>query len=143
MKCLKNYRTFFSKPLALNCICRQFYFIKLKAGVFNFFSCKHTIFTLHKYRICYHFEVFLYSLIACKLRLLYRLITFLSSFMNKINRSLTIGTLGIILTSILQIIITLFEAPAVLQIIFYILYTIFIILLIIGYRKIVKEKNRV
>ncbi|MBK8787759.1 MAG: hypothetical protein IPO01_07080 [Chitinophagaceae bacterium] len=63
--------------------------------------------------------------------------------MNKINRSLTIGTLGIILTSILQIIITLFEAPAVLQIIFYILYTIFIILLIIGYRKIVKEKNRV
>jgi hypothetical protein len=63
--------------------------------------------------------------------------------MNKINKSLTIGTIGIILTALLQIITTLFNAPVALQVVFYILYPVFIILLIIGYRKIVKEKNLV
>jgi hypothetical protein len=63
--------------------------------------------------------------------------------MNKINTSFTIGTIGIILTAILQIITTLFHAPVALQMVFYILYPVFIIMLIIGYRKIVKEKNMV
>jgi hypothetical protein len=61
--------------------------------------------------------------------------------MKKINPYFTIGTLGTIITAILQIITTLLVSSGNFQIMFYILYPAFIIMLLIGYRKIVKEKN--
>jgi hypothetical protein len=63
--------------------------------------------------------------------------------MKKINSSFTIGTLGIIFTAILQILTTLFVSSRGLHVVFYILYPVFIIMLVIGFRKIIKEKNLV
>ncbi len=60
--------------------------------------------------------------------------------MKKINTCLTIGTFGIILTALLQIIITLYIPSVTLYAGIYILYSVFIIIMIIGYREIVKEK---
>ncbi|MEP7237094.1 MAG: hypothetical protein ABI685_04495 [Ferruginibacter sp.] len=61
--------------------------------------------------------------------------------MNKINSSLTIGTVGIILTAVLQIIMTLFISGNILDIVFFILYPVFIIFLAVGFWKILKEKK--
>lgn len=60
--------------------------------------------------------------------------------MKKMNAYFTIGTAGVILTGILQIILTITAKPGV-QVLFFILYPIFIICLYIGFRKIVKEKK--
>jgi hypothetical protein len=59
--------------------------------------------------------------------------------MNKINYSLTIGTIGILCTSIIQIITTIAISSPGYQFVFYILYPVFLLLLLIGYRKIVNE----
>jgi hypothetical protein len=68
-------------------------------------------------------------------------LTPLTSFMKQINPCFTIGTIGIILTSVLQIITTIYISSAALHIVIYILYPIFVIMLVIGYIKILKEKN--
>lgn len=61
--------------------------------------------------------------------------------MNKINSSLTIGTVGIILTAVLQMVLTLFISATFLDILFFILYPLFIIFLAVGFWKILKEKK--
>lgn len=61
--------------------------------------------------------------------------------MNKINTYFTIGTIGIICTAILQIILTIYISGPVLEKLFFILYPIFIVILAIGFWKIIKEKR--
>lgn len=59
--------------------------------------------------------------------------------MKKINSWFTIGTIGIIITAILHILMTLLIRGNVLQITFLVVYPVFITFLVIGFRKILKE----
>lgn len=62
--------------------------------------------------------------------------------MKKIHPCFTIGTFGIILTSVLQIVNTIYISSHALQILVYILYPVFVIMLVIGYIKIIREKDQ-
>jgi hypothetical protein len=66
----------------------------------------------------------------------------LTPVMQRINTCFTIGTIGIILTSILQIVTTLYVSSPALQMVIYILYPAFVIMLVVGYIKIIKEKDQ-
>ena len=61
--------------------------------------------------------------------------------MKKINPYFTIGTIGIIVTALLHIFMTIYIPGPDLHIAFIILYTVFIVLLAIGFGKILKEQN--
>lgn len=61
--------------------------------------------------------------------------------MKKINSWFTIGTVGIVVTAVLHILMTLLISGNALQVTFLILYPVFIIFLAIGFRKILKEQE--
>jgi FtsH-binding integral membrane protein len=61
--------------------------------------------------------------------------------MKKINPYFTIGTVGIIVTALLHIFLTIYIPGTALQITFIILYAVFIAFLAIGFWKILKEQK--
>lgn len=61
--------------------------------------------------------------------------------MKKINSWFTIGTVGIVITAVLHILMTLLISGNALQVTFLILYPVFITFLAIGFRKILKEQE--
>jgi hypothetical protein len=61
--------------------------------------------------------------------------------MSNINRCLLIGTIGIITTAILHIILTLLISAKVTTLVFFIVYPIFIGFLLAGFIKVLKEQK--
>ena len=62
--------------------------------------------------------------------------------MNKNIPYFTIGTFGIIVTAMLQICMTLFIIGNAIQVIFLILYVVFIAFLATGFWKLIKDKKK-